>query len=49
LLCGHVDKGGHLVLAGILSRQVEEIQVAYAPYTRLHVADTLDGWVLMTT
>lgn len=49
LLCGHVDKGGHLVLAGILSRQVEEIQMAYAAYTRLHVADTLDGWVLMTT
>ena len=48
LLCGHVQTGGHLVLAGILSRQVEEIQLAYAPYIQLQVADSLDGWVLMT-
>jgi ribosomal protein L11 methyltransferase len=49
LLCGHMKEGGHLILAGILSRQVEEIQLAYAPYIQLQVADTLDGWVLMTT
>ena len=49
LLCGHVQLGGNLVLAGILSRQVEEIQLAYAPYIQLQVADSLDGWVLMTT
>ncbi len=49
LLCGHVQQGGHLVLAGILSRQVEEIQLAYSPYMQLQVADTQDGWVLMTT
>jgi len=47
LLCGHVQHGGHLLLAGILSRQVEEIQLAYAPYIQLQVADTQDGWVLM--
>ncbi len=47
LLCGHIEQGGHLVLAGILSRQTEEIQKAYAPYIQLHVADTQDGWVLM--
>ena len=47
LLCGHVQQGGHLILAGILSRQVEEIQLAYAPYIQLQVADTQDGWVLM--
>jgi ribosomal protein L11 methyltransferase len=47
LLCGHIEQGGHLVLAGILSRQTEEIQQAYAPYIQLHVADTQDGWVLM--
>jgi len=47
LLCGHVQQGGHLLLAGILSRQVEEIQLAYAPYIQLQVADTQDGWVLM--
>ena len=49
LLCGHVQQGGHLLLAGILSRQVEEIKLAYAPYIQLQVADSLDGWVLMTT
>jgi ribosomal protein L11 methyltransferase len=48
LLCGHVEQGGHLLLAGILSRQIEEIQQAYAPYLQLQVADTQDGWVLMT-
>jgi len=31
-----------------LSRQIEEIQQAYAPYLQLQVADTQDGWVLMT-
>jgi ribosomal protein L11 methyltransferase len=48
LLCAHVVQGGHLLLAGILSRQIEEIQQAYAPYLQLQVADTQDGWVLMT-
>jgi ribosomal protein L11 methyltransferase len=48
LLCAHVAQGGHLLLAGILSRQIEEIQAAYAPYLQLQVADTQDGWVLMT-
>jgi ribosomal protein L11 methyltransferase len=47
LLCGHVAKGGHLVLAGILERQTEELKAAYAPYVKLEVADTMDGWVLM--
>ena len=48
LLCAHVAPGGHLVLAGILERQAEELEAAYAPYGRLKVADTQDGWVLMT-
>lgn len=47
LLCSHVDHGGTLLLAGILERQTEEIQVAYKPYLRLQVADTQEGWVLM--
>jgi len=47
LLCAHVVQGGHLLLAGVLSRQIEEIQQAYAPYLQLQVADTQDGWVLM--
>jgi ribosomal protein L11 methyltransferase len=48
LLCAHVAPGGHLVLAGILARQAEELIAAYAPYCRLTVSDTEDGWILMT-
>ncbi len=48
LLCAHVATGGHLVLAGILERQAQELQEAYAPYLVLNVADSEDGWILMT-
>ncbi|AVO49882.1 50S ribosomal protein L11 methyltransferase [Melaminivora suipulveris] len=48
LLCAHVAPGGHLVLAGILERQAEELQQAYAPWLQLSVADSEDGWILMT-
>lgn len=48
LLCGHVAQGGHLVLAGILERQAQELQEAYAPWLALSVADSEDGWILMT-
>lgn len=48
LLCGRVQAGGHLVLAGILERQAEELRQAYAPYLALEVADSEDGWILMT-
>jgi ribosomal protein L11 methyltransferase len=47
LLCAHVASGGQLLLAGILTRQTEEIQAAYQPYLALQVADEQDGWVLM--
>ncbi len=48
LLCSHVAEGGHLVLAGILERQADELKAAYAPYLALEVADCEDGWILMT-
>ena len=48
LLCAHVAPGGHLVLAGILERQADELIAAYAPYAALQVADSEDGWILMT-
>ena len=48
LLCSHVAVGGHLVLAGILERQEEELLQAYEPYCRLAVADREEGWILMT-
>ena len=48
LLCAHVRAGGSLVLAGILERQAQELQEAYAPWLQLSVADSEDGWILMT-
>ena len=48
LLCGRVAAGGALVLAGILERQADELKEAYAPYLQLEVADSEDGWILMT-
>ena len=48
LLCSHVKPAGHLVLAGILERQAQELQQAYAPYCKLQVSDQEDGWILMT-
>lgn len=48
LLWSRVADGGHLVLAGILERQADELKAAYAPYCRLTVADVEDGWILMT-
>ena len=47
LLCGHVAPGGALVLAGVLERQTQELQAAYAPWLALEVADAEDGWVLL--
>jgi ribosomal protein L11 methyltransferase len=48
LLCSHVEAGGHLVLAGILERQEEELIQAYSPHLTLKVADREEGWILMT-
>jgi ribosomal protein L11 methyltransferase len=48
LLCNHLDQGGHLVLAGILERQADELKAAYAPWLALEVSDQQEGWILMT-
>ena len=48
LLCAQVAAGGSLVLAGILERQADELKAAYAPWLQLSVADSEDGWILMT-
>ena len=47
LLSAHVAAGGHLVLAGILERQVDELRAAYAPWLSLEVHDRDEGWALM--
>ncbi len=49
LLTGHLAPGGALVLAGMLERQAEELRHAYAPACALVVADSDDGWLLMST
>ncbi len=48
LLCSYVAPSGALVLAGILERQADELKAAYAPWLQLEVADSEDGWILMT-
>ena len=48
LLSRYVAENGHLVLAGILDRQAQELKDAYAPWLALTVADAEDGWILMT-
>lgn len=48
LLCSYVASGGSLVLAGILDRQADELKAAYAEWLQLEVADSEDGWILMT-
>jgi ribosomal protein L11 methyltransferase len=48
LLCSRVAPGGHLVLAGILERQAQELIDAYAPHAQLQVAQLREGWILMT-
>ena len=48
VLCAHVAAGGDLVLAGILERQASELKTAYAPWLKLEVNDTEEGWILMT-
>jgi ribosomal protein L11 methyltransferase len=48
LLWSHVAPGGSLVLAGILSRQADELKAAYAPYCQLDISSQEDGWIRMT-
>ncbi|MCX2861321.1 50S ribosomal protein L11 methyltransferase [Paucibacter sp. PLA-PC-4] len=48
LLCQHLAPGAHLVLAGILERQAEDLKAAYAPWLKLEVSDSEEGWILMS-
>jgi ribosomal protein L11 methyltransferase len=47
LLAGHLAPHGDLVLAGILERQADGLQKAYAAHQPIEVLDREDGWVLM--
>jgi ribosomal protein L11 methyltransferase len=47
LLASRVVPGGHLVLAGLLERQVDELRAAYRPWCDLQVGDQEDGWAML--
>lgn len=47
LLAQLVKPGGHLLLAGILERQNDELQAAYAEHLPIHAIESMDGWILM--
>jgi len=48
LLCSLTQSGGRLLLSGILGRQAEELQAAYAPFCILQILDSQEGWILMS-
>ncbi|MCW5621718.1 MAG: 50S ribosomal protein L11 methyltransferase [Burkholderiales bacterium] len=48
LLAGLTRMNGHLVLAGILGTQAEEVALAYRPWFDLQVASEVDGWTCLS-
>ena len=48
LLWSLTQSGGRLLLSGILERQAEELQAAYAPFCTLQILDSQEGWILMS-
>ena len=48
LLADRVLPGGALALSGVLATQAEQVIAAYAPYIRLCIGATREGWVLLT-
>ena len=44
-LCAQLAPGGHLVLSGLLSRQVDEVCAAYAPWLQLKAGGQEDDWI----
>lgn len=47
MLAGRVAPGGHLVLSGVLERQAEEVAMAYAPWIKMGVWRSHEGWVCL--
>jgi ribosomal protein L11 methyltransferase len=46
-LASLVRPGGHLVLAGILDEQAQEVRAAFAPHATLEVCGQCDGWTAL--
>lgn len=47
MLCGYLALGGSIILAGILTEQVEKVTNAYAPWVKLSVLAEREGWQLL--
>lgn len=47
MLCGRVAAGGELILSGVLERQAEEVAAAYAPWLKMTVWRSHEGWVCL--
>lgn len=47
VLCALVRPGGHLLLAGLLTPQTDELIEVYAPWIALGPADSEEGWTLL--
>jgi len=47
LLARHLCREGRIALSGILNSQADEVIRAYAPFARLDVGASEDGWVLL--
>ncbi len=47
VLLQRLEPGAHLVMAGLLARQAEDLRLIYAPAVHLSVQDEEDGWVLL--
>jgi ribosomal protein L11 methyltransferase len=47
LLCGLVAPGGHLILSGVLERQIEEVSAFYRPHLPIQAWAVRDGWACL--
>ncbi len=47
LLCSLVKPGGHLVISGVLERQIDEVCAAYTAYLPMKAWRVQDGWACL--
>ncbi|MBC7204458.1 MAG: 50S ribosomal protein L11 methyltransferase, partial [Pusillimonas sp.] len=47
MLANRVAPGGRLVLSGVLERQADDVAAAYAPWLKMSVWQSREGWVCL--
>jgi ribosomal protein L11 methyltransferase len=47
LICGQINKGGQLILSGLLEAQVSEIVKNYEKHLKIENIETKEGWALV--